>query len=127
MVDPAHLDALTTPVAWTGAEGKVAGANLAFGRWLGVAARRVHGLPLAALEADGRRLADWLAQAGTGTAGMEEARLRRLAFAFPGNPSRFADAALSPRGGGGRGAGAPQVHEFPGRNGVGWGKSVSGR
>ncbi|MDQ2701616.1 MAG: ATP-binding protein [Pseudomonadota bacterium] len=111
MADYALLDALITPVAWTGADGVVAGANLAFGRWLGVAARRVHGLPLAALEADGARLVDWLAEAQD-----EDARFRRLAFAFPGNPPRFADVALSPREGGGWWLEAHPVDEFPGED-----------
>ncbi len=111
MADSADFDALTTPIAWAGADGKVAGANLAFGRWLGVASRRLHGLPLAALEADGKRLAGWLVESDG-----EEARLRRLAFAFPGNPPRFADAVLSPRDGGGWWLEAHPVDEFPGED-----------
>ena len=111
MADPAAFDALTTPVAWSGADGQVAGANLAFGRWLGVAARRLHGLPLAALEADGERLSAWLAMPKG-----EEARLRRLAFAFPGNPPRFADAVLSRHADGGWWLEAHPVDEFPGED-----------
>ncbi len=105
------LDALTTPVAWTGADGCVAGANPAFGRWLGVGARRLPGLPLAALEADGTRLADWLQAPGE-----DAVRLRRLAFAFPGQAPRFADASLSPREGGGWWLEAHPVAEFPGED-----------
>jgi two-component system nitrogen regulation sensor histidine kinase GlnL len=111
MADTDALDALTTPVAWTGADGCLAGANPAFGRWLGVGARRLPGLPLAALEADGTRLADWLQAPGD-----EAIRLRRLAFAFPGQPQRFADAALSPREGGGWWLEAHPVAEFPGED-----------
>ena len=111
MPELAPLDALTTPVAWTGADGCIAGANPAFGRWLGVGARRLPGLPLAALEADGTRLADWLEAPGD-----EAVRLRRLAFAFPGQPQRFADAALSPREGGGWWLEAHPVAEFPGED-----------
>lgn len=111
MADEAALDALTTPVAWTGADGRVAGANPAFGRWLGVGARRLPGLPLAALEADGSRLADWLQAPGE-----DPVRLRRLAFAFPGQPSRFADIALSPREDGGWWLEAHPVAEFPGED-----------
>ncbi|MEO5565938.1 MAG: ATP-binding protein, partial [Luteimonas sp.] len=107
----AALDALTTPVAWTGSDGRVAGANPAFGRWLGVGARRLPGLPLAALEADGSRLADWLQAPGA-----DPVRLRRLAFAFPGQPQRFADIALSPREGGGWWLEAHPVAEFPGED-----------
>ena len=33
---PPPLDALTTPAAWTDAAGRIAGANLAFARWLGM-------------------------------------------------------------------------------------------
>ena len=111
MADEALLDALTTPVAWAGADGRLAGANLAFGRWLGVGARRLPGLPLAALETDGSRLADWLQAPGG-----EAFRLRRLAFAFPGNPPRFADAMLSPRADGGWWLEAHPVDEFPGED-----------
>lgn len=111
MADAAALDALTTPVAWTGSDGRVAGANPAFGRWLGVGARRLPGLPLAALEADGSRLADWLQAPGA-----DPVRLRRLAFAFPGQPQRFADIALSPREGGGWWLEAHPVAEFPGED-----------
>src|SRR5690606_35113467 len=90
MPDLALLDALTTPVAWTGADGYLAGANTAFARWLGVGVRRLPGLPLAALEADGERLAGWLAQAGD-----DAIRLRRVPVAFPGGaaPAAVADPA----------------------------------
>lgn len=111
MTGPEALDALSTPIAWTGADGCVAGANPAFGRWLGVGARRLPGLPLAALEADGTRLAEWLQAPGE-----EAVRLRRLAFAFPGQPQRFADASLSPREGGGWWIEAHPVAEFPGED-----------
>ncbi len=113
MTDVAALDALSTPVAWTGADGCIVGANSAFGRWLGVGARRLPGLPLAALEADGTRLAVWLEAPGD-----EAIRLRRLAFAFPGQLQRFADAALSPRDGGGWWLEAHPVDEFPGEDPV---------
>jgi two-component system nitrogen regulation sensor histidine kinase GlnL len=105
------LDALSTPIAWLDDAGRIAGVNPAFGRWLGVGARRLPGLPLAALEADGTRLADWLQAPGE-----EAIRLRRLAFAFPGQPQRFADAALSPREGGGWWLEAHPVAEFPGED-----------
>lgn len=110
---PDTFDALTTPVAWTGADGCLAGANTAFARWLGVGARRLPGLPLAALEADGDRLAGWLAGAGD-----EAVRLRRVPVAFPGGaaPPAFADLALSPREGGGWWLEAHPVDEFPGED-----------
>ena len=109
MPDLALLDALTTPIAWAGPDHRIAGANLAFARWLGVGARRLPGLPLAALEADGERLAQWLAQPGD-----DAVRLRRLALAFPGAAPRFAELALSPRGDGGWWLEAHPVDEFPG-------------
>ena len=112
MSDPAPLDALTTPVAWAGADGCLVGANTAFARWLGVGARRLPGLPLAALEADGDRLGAWL-----GDAGDEAVRLRRVAMAFPGGGSpAFADIALSPREGGGWWLEVHPVDEFPGED-----------
>ena len=78
MSDHGVLDALTTPVAWAAADATLAGANPAFARWLGVGARRLPGLPLAALEADGERLAAWLVAPGD-----DAVRLRRLSLAFP--------------------------------------------
>jgi len=113
-MDPAaSFDALTTPLAWTAADGRLAGANAALARWLGVGSRRLPGLPLAALEADGERLAQWLAQAS----GDEAVRLRRLPLAFPGSEvARFADVALSPRDGGGWWLEAHPVDEFPGED-----------
>src|SRR5690606_2687286 len=79
---------------------------------LGVGARRLPGLPLAALEADGDRLGAWL-----GDAGDEAVRLRRVAMAFPGGGSpAFADIALSPREGGGWWLEVHPVDEFPGED-----------
>jgi two-component system nitrogen regulation sensor histidine kinase GlnL len=113
MSAPGVLDALTTPVAWAAADATLAGANPAFARWLGVGARRLPGLPLAALEADGERLARWLAAPGD-----DAVRLRRLSLAFPGGAPRFADLALSPREGGGWWIEAHPVDEFPGEDPV---------
>src|SRR5690606_225234 len=84
---PPDLDALATPLAWTDADGAIAGCNPAFARWLGVGARRLQGLPLAALEFEGDALARWLADG----AAQEQIRLRRLPLAFPGASPRFAD------------------------------------
>ena len=50
------FDALTTPVAWADADGRIAGTNLACARWLGVSGKRLAGLPLAALEFEGEAL-----------------------------------------------------------------------
>ena len=111
---PADLDALTTPVLWAAADGRIVGANLAFGRWLGVSGRRLPGMPLAALEADGDVLARWLAQAPP----REFGRLRRLPLAFPGNGDgpRFADVSVSLREDGGWWLEAHPVDEFPGED-----------
>ena len=55
------LDALATPVAWSGADGRIVGVNPALARWLSVSPKRLPGLPLAALEVEGARLAEALA------------------------------------------------------------------
>ncbi len=113
MPDTPALDALTTPVAWAAANGRIEAANPAFARWLGVGVRRLPGLPLAALEADGDLLARLLEQQAPEN---ESARLRRLPLAFPGTPPRFADIALSPRSAGGWLLEAHPVEEFPGED-----------
>jgi two-component system nitrogen regulation sensor histidine kinase GlnL len=56
------LEVLGTPVAWADAEGRVAGCNPAFARWLGVSVRRLLGQPLASLEVQGEALAHFLAR-----------------------------------------------------------------
>jgi two-component system nitrogen regulation sensor histidine kinase GlnL len=111
MADAPALDALDTPVAWADADGRLAGANPAFARWLAVGARRLIGVPLASLEADGDALARQLA-----TPNPAGVRLRRLALAFPGGEPRFADASLAPREDGGWLLEAHPVAEFPGED-----------
>ena len=112
--DPAAFDPLATPVAWLDQGWRLAGANPAFGRWLGVGLRRLPGLPLDALESDGdvlQRLVDSPAP------GDGPVRLRRLPMAFPGHgPARFADITLSPTGDGGWLLEAHPVAEFPGED-----------
>lgn len=103
------LVALATPIAWADAEGRVQGANPAFARWLGVSLRRLAGVPMPALEAEGERLTAALA---TLTDGHEPLRLPRLALAWPGSAVRYADAWLSPRDGGGAWIEAHPVAEF---------------
>jgi two-component system nitrogen regulation sensor histidine kinase GlnL len=100
---------LATPLAWGAGDGRITGANPAFAFWLGVGARRLPGLPLASLEAQGERLAAW-----TRTPGEDSVRLRRLALAFPGQPPRFADVTLVPGSGGDWRLEAHPVDEFPG-------------
>ena len=83
------LDQLATPVLWLDGDGRIAGANPACARWLGVSLRRLPGLPLAALEAEGDALARALGDAGSDH---EFPRLRRVPMAFPGTEApRFAD------------------------------------
>src|SRR3546814_11171033 len=90
------------------------GCNPAFARWLGVGARRLHGVPLAALEFEGDGLACWLA-AGVQ---QEQVRLRRLPLAFPGASPRFADVWLGAPEGGGWLLAAHPVAAFPGEDPV---------
>ncbi len=103
------LDLLSTPVAWTGADGRIAGANAACARWLGVSAKRLAGVPLAALEFEGDAFVRAISGQGEG------ARLRRIPLAFPGTEApRFADVTLTAREGGGWWLEAHPVDEFPG-------------
>jgi two-component system nitrogen regulation sensor histidine kinase GlnL len=105
----AAFDLLSTPIAWSDAGGRVAGANAACARWLGVSTKRLVGIPLVALEFDG----DAFARALSGSS--DGARLRRVAFAYPGTEApRFADIVLAPREGGGWWLEAHPVEEFPG-------------
>jgi two-component system nitrogen regulation sensor histidine kinase GlnL len=71
--------------------------------------------------AGGRRAPPaWPAAGGAGSRrqapGEDAIRLRRLAFAYPGQATRFADVALSPREGGGWWLEAHPVAEFPGED-----------
>ena len=110
---PAHA-LLSTPVLAVGADGVVAEANPACAQWLGVGARRLRGLPLAALEFEGDLLARWL----DGGAGQDQARIRRLPLAFPGAAPRFADIWLTRLEAGGCLLEAHPVDEFPGEDPV---------
>src|SRR3546814_10907494 len=111
---PPDLDTLATPLAWAQGDGMMTGCNPAFARWPGVGARRLHGVPLAALEFEGDSLARWLA-AGVQ---QEQVRLRRLPLAFPGASSRFADVWLGALEGGGWLLEAHPVDEFTGEDPV---------
>lgn len=111
MAWPPTLDALDTPVAWADPDGSLLGGNPAFARWLGVSARRLSGLPLAALEVDGDSLARALGQAAG------PLRLRRIALAFPGTEAvRYADLYLGQDEAGGWRLEAHPVAEFPGED-----------
>jgi two-component system nitrogen regulation sensor histidine kinase GlnL len=94
-MDAAHFapfDSLTTPLLWLAPCGRVAHANQAAARWLGVSQRRLLGVPAVALEREGQALADAL------PATIETPQqLRRLVLAAPGSDVlKFADAWLSP-------------------------------
>jgi two-component system nitrogen regulation sensor histidine kinase GlnL len=107
----AAIDELATPVLRLDAAGLVVEANAAAANWLGVGRRRLAGLPGAALEPDGNRLAVSLA------AGRDAPlRLRRVALSFPAaTPWRFADVWLVPRADG-HWLEAHPVDEFPGED-----------
>ncbi|GAB2499726.1 ATP-binding protein [Pseudoxanthomonas sangjuensis] len=108
------LGALNTPLAWVDAEGAILGVNPAFARWLGVSARRLLGQPLAALEVDGDAMARLFDKVSDPQRGERDVlRLRRMALALPGEPSRFAEGWLSRLDGGGWLLEAHPVDEFP--------------
>ncbi len=105
------LDSLTTPLAWSDAEGAIVGCNAAFSRWLGVSARRLLGWPLAGLDAGDGRLAQAQARSDTTDAPL---RLRRSRLRYGDGDECFADVWLSRREGGGWLLEAHPVDEFPG-------------
>lgn len=76
---------MATPLAWAGPDGNVRGVNPAFVRWLGVSARRLIGLPLSALEAQGQVLAHFMARDQADLLWLD-----RLALALPGESVQFA-------------------------------------
>lgn len=107
-------DLLSTPLAQTDADGHILSANTAFARWLGVSAKRMPGLPLAAFEFEGDALARCMADRGE----RELVCLRRLPLAFPGGvgPPHFADVWLARLDAGGWRLEAHPVDEFPGED-----------
>ena len=113
---PAALDALddlATPVALLDAGATVVHCNSAFASWLGVSARRFQGLPLAALDAEGDRLAGLPTMlAGRG----EPLRIHRARLAFPGGTERFAEVWLSSDADRGFRLEAHPTGEFPGED-----------
>ncbi len=116
--DAASYDLLSTPLAQMAADGTIESANHAFARWLGVSGKRLPGLPLAALEFEGDRLARWMQAPGSGHASQDPIRLRRLPMAFPGSGPRFADLWLARSDAGGWLLEAHPVDEFPGEDPV---------
>lgn len=102
------FDALATPLAWIDADGRVAGSNPAFARWLGVGQRRLAGLPWQVLDED---------DACRGALARDpraDARLRRVRVRHPAATARFADLWLSAEDDGGWRVEAHPVDEFPG-------------
>jgi two-component system nitrogen regulation sensor histidine kinase GlnL len=85
---PPAADQLSTPLAWADAEGRLLGCNPAFASWLGVSARRLVGLALHELDAEGGRLGELLPRL---PAAGDAVRVRRARLAFPGGGERFAD------------------------------------
>lgn len=113
MPPPPTLDEIATPVLWTDAAGLIEGCNPAFAVWLGVGARRLVGLPLAALDAEGERIDGLRARL------REEAgplRLRRARLCAPAGDERFADLWLAHRDAGGLRLEAQPAEEFPGED-----------
>lgn len=104
------LDALLTPIAWADDGGALRGCNPAFARWLGVSARRLEGMTLASLDAQGERLTALLARL---PADGEPLRALRSQLRAPGGGERFADLLLARDGDGVRIEAHP-AEEFPG-------------
>lgn len=105
------LDGLTTPLAWSDADGVIVGCNTAFSRWFGIGARRLLSWPLAGFDAGDGRLAQALARAGGDEAPL---RMRRMRLRYADGEDRFADLWLSRRDNGGWLLEAHPVDEFPG-------------
>ena len=110
--DAPDANAHTTPLAWTGANGAIAGCNQAFARWLGVGVRRVGGRPIASLDAaQPERLREAIARLHADSAPL---RLRRVRLRHPEADEHFSDHWLSPHGDDGVLVEAHPVDEFPG-------------
>ncbi len=104
------IDKLATPVAWTDGDGRLAGCNTAFSRWLGVSARRLEAWPLAELDGADGRVERLVAQL---TIGDEAVRVRRARMHSPTGAELFADLVLTREDAGLRIEAYP-VDEFPG-------------
>lgn len=91
------LDQLHTPVALFSAEGGLLQCNAAFASWLGVSARRLAGLPLSQLDAEGGRLQDALSRLPEE---QQVLALHRARLAFASSAERFATLWLSRQEGG---------------------------
>ena len=106
-------DSLATPIAWADAAGTLQGCNPAFASWMGVSVRRMLGLSLADLDAEGARLSDLLPRlAQTG----EAVHVRRARMAFPGGTERFAEVWLARTEDEGMRIEVHPADEFPGED-----------
>ncbi len=111
--EPPATDSLATPVAWASGKGLLIDSNPAFASWLGVSARRLQGMSIAELDAEGGRLSPLLTRLPeTG----EALRVRRARLGFPGQAERFADLWLARDAGGGLRLEAHPADEFPGED-----------
>jgi two-component system, NtrC family, nitrogen regulation sensor histidine kinase GlnL len=86
------LDTLTTPLLWLDAGQRVVACNPAASRWLGMSARRLQGMHLGELDAEGLRLG---ALADRVEPGREALRVRRACLGGADGSERFADLWLS--------------------------------
>ena len=111
-ISPA-LDSLSTPIAWFDDQAQLLGCNPAFASWLGVSARRLLGMSLDALDAEGERLRALLARVPDAGAPL---RVHRARLAFPGGGERFAELWLSRLPAGGVCVEAHPADEFPGED-----------
>jgi len=107
------LDQLATPVAWLGADGRVAGANSAFASWLGVSARRLQGLTINDLDIEEGRLVALLPRLPPSG---DALRVHRARLAFPGGAEHFAELWLARQDDGGTRLEAHPTDEFPGED-----------
>ena len=94
----AAIDQLATPVAWLDADGRIEGVNTAFASWLGVSARRLHGLLIDEIDSEGGRLSALLPRLPLGG---DPIRVHRARLAFPGGNEHFAQLWLAARDEGG--------------------------
>ena len=106
-------DSLATPVAWANADGQLLGGNPAFASWLGISLRRVPGLTLQELDAEGGRLEALLPRLPLSGGAL---RVRRARLASPGGSERFADLWLARGEDGGLWLEAHPADEFPGED-----------
>jgi two-component system nitrogen regulation sensor histidine kinase GlnL len=105
------FDQLATPVAWLDAEGRLSGCNAAFASWLGVGARRLHGLSLDELDREQGRLSALLSKL---PASGEALRVHRAQLGMPLGREHFAELWLARDDEGGVRLEAHPAEEFPG-------------